>query len=240
MQKLTLLILLTCCYTFLFAQSGSTKKTHYTCFQQTGEYHDKEHCPRLQMCTGGKIKRITNVHNLAACPKCVKPEKNQEVVEVVEVKKSIPKSSAAGFSDIKRILGVKDRKQIADSLGTDAAVIHRPEGYTIRITGLPGSRTVNSIDFTFDNPVAFDDETLFNEKFFNTLGLKFSGCKSDTLRQEQNKISITYKGCALVEPRDQYEDTSTYFYELVFLAKEGDGPRKLDRIKLLLRFEGDR
>lgn len=237
MQKLTLLILLTCCYTFVNAQ-GTSKKTHYACFQHTGEYHDKEHCPRLQMCTGGKIKRITNVNNLTACPKCVKTvDKNPEVVEV---KKTVPKSSAAGFSDIKRILGVKDRKQIADSLGTDAAVIHRPEGYTIRITGLPGSRTVNTIDFTFDNPVAFAEDTLFNERLFHTLGLKFTGCKSDTIRQDQNKISITYKGCAIVEPRDQYEDTSTYFYELVYLAKDGDGPRKLDRIKLLLRFEGDR
>lgn len=237
MQKLTFIILLISSCNLLYAQEKKADK-HYVCFQPTGEYHNNEHCSRLQMCTGGKIKRLTNVNNLTACRKCVKSV--DKVEEVVVPQPNVYKKSGLGFSDIKRILGVKDRKQIADSLGTAAAVIHRPEGFTVRITGLPGSKMVNTIDFTLDHPVAFAEDTLFNKQFLNRLGLTFKGCRTDTLRQEQNKISITYKGCAIVEPRDQYEDTSTYFYELIYLAKEGEMPLKLDRIKLLLRFEGDK
>src|SRR5688572_23787035 len=150
-------------------QKQDTDKMHFVCIQPTGEYHDNEHCSRLQMCTGGRTRRVKTVPaGLEPCKKCVK--------KVHTVKEG------SGFKDIKNILGVKDRKQIADSLGTAEGTIHRPAGFTIRITGQPGSKTINTIDFYFDRPVAFQEDSLLSEDFFYRLGLQFQKCKADTIR----------------------------------------------------------
>src|SRR6478735_12297186 len=136
-------------------QSQDAEKVHFVCMPPTGEYHDNEHCARLQMCSGGRSRKVKNVSGLEPCKKCVK--------KVAVLKEA----TGTGFKDIKNILGVKDRKQILDSLGTAEGTIHRPAGFTIRITGQPGSKTVNTIDFYFDKPVTFDEDSLLSGDFLH-------------------------------------------------------------------------
>lgn len=212
---------------------------HYVCFPQlSDEYHSNQHCSRLNLCSGGRTRRIENVESLKPCKKCVK----QVAVTAV----TAPVYKASGFGDIKRVLGVKDKKQIADSLGTDEGTIHRPEGFTIRISGLPQSAQVNTLEFYFDKPVAFDRDSLTSTKFYKQLGLQFEKCKADTIQNKtphpvtgkiKSDFSIEYRGCALVEPRDQYEDISKYYYELVFVAKEGVISTEVEKIVLLLKID---
>jgi hypothetical protein len=151
-----------------------------------------------------------------------------------------------GFSNIKNVLGVKDKKQIADSLGTSEGTIERPGDLTIRISGPPDSRTVNTIEFYFKKPIQFDEDTLFSTQFYNHLGLQFDGCKTDTIRNAtphpvtgkiKKDVSIEYRGCAIVDARDNYEDTSKYFYELIFVAAEKDLSFFLDKVQLVLRVD---
>ena len=204
-------------------------KQHYVCIQASNVYHDKEHCASLQLCSGGKIRKTKDVSNMKPCPKCARPL-----------------YTSSGFANIKRILGVKDRKQIADSLGTPESSIKRPAGFTIRISGLPQSKTVNTLEFFFDRPFEFNDYNLLSKDFFTLLGLQFDNCKADTIRNNTphpvtgkitKDFSIEYRGCAIVEKRDQYEDISKYYYELKFLAKEGDRGTELDKIQLLLKVD---
>jgi hypothetical protein len=202
-------------------------RPHWVCIQAPTMYHDNEHCATLMMCTGGKTRKIKNVNNLKACPKCARP---------------IYKSS--GFSDVKRILGVKDKKQIVDSLGTGESTIKRPAGFTMRISGLPETKTVNMIEFFMNNPVTFTEDTVLTSGFYNALGLQFQGCKADTVRNAtphpvtgklKKDFTIEYRGCAIVEKRDQYEDVSTYYYELNFISKETDREDLLDKVQLILK-----
>lgn len=232
-KLIVLLILLTGLYSAK-GQNQEADKVHFVCNQPTGEYHDNEHCPRLQMCSGGRTRKIKNIQaGLTPCKKCVK--------KVAPVK-----GGGNGFKNIKNVLGVKDRKQISDSLGTVEGTIHRPEGFTIRITGQPGTKSVNTIDFYFDNPVTFVEDSLLSKGFFNQLGLQFERCKADTLRNTtphpvtgkvKKDFSIEYRGCAVVEAKDKYEDTSKYYYELIFIAKEGGIKTELEKIQLVLRYD---
>jgi len=224
------------------AQKQDTEKVHFVCIQPTGEYHDQEHCPRLQMCSGGRTRRVKNLPaGLTPCKKCVKK---------IQAVKSNGESNGNGngFKDIKNILGVKNRKQIADSLGTDAGKIHRPAGFTIRITGQPGSSTVNTIDFYMDKPLAFREDSLLSDQFFHRLGLQFQKCKADTIRSAtphpvtgkvKKDFSIEYRGCAVVEAKDNYEDISKYYYELSFLSNEADGQTHVEKIQLVLRVDSN-
>ncbi|MEP6735488.1 MAG: hypothetical protein ABJA70_08220 [Chryseolinea sp.] len=220
------LLFLIVCYSGV-SQGQDAVKQHYVCIQASSVYHDKEHCASLQMCSGGKIRKVKDVSNLKPCPKCARPI-----------------YTSAGFANIKRILGVKDRKQIADSLGTPESSIKRPAGFTIRISGLPQSKTVNTLEFFFDKPFEFTDYNLLSKDFFSLLGLEFDPCKADTIRNTtlhpvtgkvSKDFSIEYRGCAIVEKRDQYEDISKYYYELKFLSKDGDRGTELDKIQLLLK-----
>lgn len=224
--------LIVCSFQIANGQKNTADKTvHYVCFNSKDTYHDNDHCPSLLLCTGGKIRKVKDVNGLTPCKKCAKPIENY--------KKS-------GFADIKRILGVKDRAQIKDSLGTDKSTIHQPAGYTLRISGLPGSKTVNMLEFYFDNPVVFNEDSLLSVKFYNRLGLLFSGCKSDTIRSTtphpvsgkvKKDVTIEYRGCAIVEPRDSYDDVSKYYYELIFVAKETEAGTYVEKVQLNLRVE---
>jgi hypothetical protein len=153
---------------------------------------------------------------------------------------------AGGFTDIKRVLGVKDKKQIRDSLGTAEGTIQRPDGLFIQISGPPNSRTVNTIEFYFNKRVLFQEDTLFSKPFFDRLGLQFEGCRSDTIKSKtphpvtgkiKKDIIIEYRGCALVERQDNYEDISKYYYELSFLAKESDLSAELEKVQLKLKVD---
>ena len=227
---IALMILSHCCFAQRQKQT-SDEKQHFVCIQSTDVYHDKSTCSSLQMCSGGKIRKTKNVHNLKPCKKCAAPTYRYR---------------ASGFSDIKRVLGVKDKKQIADSLGTAEGTIHRPEGFSMRITGPPDSRTVNMIEFYFNKPIEFNEDTLFSSQFYDRLGLQFQGCKSDTIRNKtphpvtgkvKKDVSIEYRGCAIVEAKDSYEDTSKYYYDLIFVASEKDLSTDLEKIQLVLRVE---
>lgn len=219
------------------AKSKTSVAYHYVCFpQMSDEYHNNQHCSRLNLCSGGRTRKIENVGSLAPCKKCVK----QVSVEAVTTRGY----TASGFSDIKRILGVKDKKQIADSLGTAEASIQRPGGLTIRISGLPQSAQVNTIEFFFDKSIVFIKDSLTSEKMYRQLGLSFENCKADTIENKtphpvtgriKKDFSIEYRGCALVERRDQYEDVSKYFYELLFVSKEGETVDILEKIILVLK-----
>jgi hypothetical protein len=237
MKRLTLLLLV---LTHLgFAQQKEQTgdgKSHYVCIQSSGLYHDKGSCSTLSMCSGGKVRKTKNIAKLKPCGKCVARQNHYSKVD----------HSSATFSDIKRVLGVKDKKQIADSLGTSQSTIQRPGGFSMRISGPPQSRTVNSIEFYFSKPVTFHEDTLFSRPFFSRLGLQFAGCKADTIRNTtphpvtgkvKKDVIIEYRGCAIVEARDQYEDTSKYYYELIFFADEIDLSTGLEKIQLLLRVE---
>lgn len=203
---------------------------HYVCIQSSNTYHDKSSCASLQLCSGGKIRRTKNTERLKPCPKCARP--------VVH--------TGSKFSNIKNVLGVKNKKQIADSLGTDEAVIRRPNGLTIRISGPPESKTVNTLEFFFKDPVPFNEDSLFSAASFRRLGLQFDGCRADTIRnttahpvtgKTKKDVAIEYRGCANVEPRDQYEDTSKYFYELSFISKDTEAGTYVDKIQLLLKVD---
>jgi hypothetical protein len=207
---------------------------HYMCIQSSDVYHNSSTCSSLAMCSGGKVRRVKGVDNLKPCPKCVRRQPKPVVVK------------ESGFLDIKKILGVKDKKQIVDSLGTSEGIIHRPGGLTLRITGPPDSRTINMIEFFFSVPAAFREDSLFSEKFYERLGLQFQGCKADTIRSSaphpvtgkiKKDVAIEYRGCAIVEPRDAYEDISMYYYELVFVARERDTMTDLEKVQLILRAE---
>jgi hypothetical protein len=151
-----------------------------------------------------------------------------------------------GYTDIKRILGVKDKTQIRDSLGTSAGTIQRPGGVALRISGPPERRTVNTIEFFVSPPLPFNEDSILTNKFYDRLGLHFEGCKADTIRSTtphpvtnriKKDLTIEYRGCAIVEPRDAYEDISKYYYELVFIADEKDEMAKLEKVQLMLRVD---
>lgn len=212
------------------AQDGKSSPQHYVCIQSLGMYHDKSGCASLQMCSGGKVRKTRNVEGLKPCPKCAKAVNH----------------NVGNFTDIKNVLGVKDKKQIADSLGTSESLVSRPGGITLRISGPPESRTVNMIEFFLKEPVRFDSDTLFSPAFYQRLGLRFNGCKADTIQSTvphpvtgkvKKDVTIEYRGCSVVEPRDQYEDTSKYFYELTFIAKESDAATYLDKVQLFLKVD---
>jgi len=118
-----------------------------------GTYHDSKGCALLQMCTGGKYRTTTDVARLKPCKKCARPVYRE-----------------TDFRDIKRVLGVKDRKQIVDSLGTAESTIKR-DGYTLRISGDPGSKMVNTLEFFITQPVPFVSDSLLSASFFNKLRL---------------------------------------------------------------------
>jgi hypothetical protein len=230
MKKITLLILLCLSFDLAIAQKNSKSgPVHFICIQTPDTYHDQEHCATLQMCSGGKIRKTRNVESLKPCRKCARP---------VYLNTS--------FDDIKRILGVKDKKQIVDSIGTDESLIKRSEGFTMRISGPPESRTVNMLEFFMTSSISFSEDTLLSKQFFKRLGFVFEGCKADTIRSStahpvtgkiKKDFSIEYRGCANVEQRDKYEDTSKYFYELTFFAKELDRSAVVEKIQLLLKVE---
>ncbi len=231
LKKIILILLTLSICGLAQAQQQASNKNHYVCFQSTDIYHDKTSCSTLQFCSGGKIRKTKNIEGLKPCKKCARPQISYR---------------ASGFSDIKKVLGVKDKKQIPDSLGTSEATIKRPGDLFIRISGPPDSRTVNLIEFYFNKPVAFNEDSLFSNAFYSRLGLQMKGCKSDTIRNNtphpvtgkiKQDVSIEYRGCAIVEPRDQYEDVSKYYYELTFVAKEGPGSTELEKIQLYLKAE---
>jgi hypothetical protein len=227
----TILILLSLLSWGAAQAQQASNKNHYVCFQSTDVYHDKTSCSGLQFCSGGKIRKTKNIDGLKPCKKCARP--------VISYR-------ASGFSNIKNVLGVKDKKQIADSLGTSEATIKRPGDMFIRISGPPDSRTVNLLEFYFNKPVAFNEDSLFSNEFYNRLGLQMKECKSDTIRAStphpvtgniKKDVSIEYRGCAVVEPRDQYEDVSKYYYELTFIAKDGIITTELEKVQLHLKAE---
>jgi hypothetical protein len=222
-----LVVISNCC----LAQDPSDAKSHFVCIQSTNVYHDRQGCASLNMCSGGKIRKTKNVEGLKPCPKCARPSQRH---------------IASGFTDIKRILGVKDKKQIRDSLGTNAGTIQRPGGLSLRISGPPESRTVNTIEFFLSPPVAFNEDSILTKKFYDRLGLQFERCKADTIRNTtphpvtnkfKKDVTVEYRGCAIVEPRDAYEDTSRYYYELVFLASEKELTTELEKVQLNLRVD---
>ncbi|MEJ7643420.1 MAG: hypothetical protein WKF87_02385 [Chryseolinea sp.] len=230
MKKAIAVLILLFFYDSSVAQKTSTGgPTHFVCIQTPNTYHDREHCAGLQVCSGGKIRKTKNVDGLQPCRKCAKPALQY-----------------ADFADIKRILGVKDKKQIVDSIGTDESLIKRPEGFTIRISGPPESRTVDNLEFFITTPMVFNEDSLLSSQFFNQLGLEFGACRSDTIRSTaphpvtgkvKKDFTIEYRACAQVEARDRYEDTSKYYYELTFFAKEVEQSALLDKIQLLLKVE---
>jgi len=215
----------------LYGQKKSEGKKHYVCGLSASAdlFHDQSNCAGLQMCSGGRIRVTKEVGKLKPCPKCASPVyKNKD------------------FTDIKRILGVKDKKQIKDSLGTADGTIRRPDGLSIRISGPPQSKTVNMLEFYFSEDLLFQEDSLLSNKLFSRLGLQFDGCRSDTIRNNQphpvtgkikRDFSIEYRGCAIVETKDAYEDKSRYYYELTFFSKETDRDTFIDRIQLLLKVE---
>ncbi len=229
MKRVSLFALLVLSLHISYAQKKNEGKKHYVCIQSTDVYHDKFNCAGIQMCSGGKTRMTRDVGHMKPCPKCAAP---------------IYRST--GFQDIKRVLGVKDKKQIRDSLGTTENTIHKPGGLSIRISGPPESKTVNMLEFYFAEPLVFKEDTLFSKAFYDRLGLQFDGCRSDTIRSTQphpvtgkvkKDVTIEYRGCAIVETRDAYEDKSRYYYELTFFAKETDRDTHLDKIQLILKVE---
>jgi len=224
-------MLLVFCLPAVYAQKKSQDKKHYICGLSASAdlFHDQSNCAGLQMCSGGRIRVAKDVGKLKPCPKCASPV-----------------YKAKDFDDIKRVLGVKDKKQIKDSLGTTESTIRRPNGVSVRISGPPQSKTVNTLEFYHSEPVLFQEDSLLSRAYYDRLGLRFDGCRSDTLRNNQphpvsgkvkKDITIEYRGCAIVEARDVYEDKSRYYYELTFFAKETDRDIYLDRVQLLLKVE---
>ena len=102
------------------------------------------------------------------------------------------------------------------------------------------------LEFYFSEELLFRKDSLLSRKFFDRLGLQFDACRSDTIKNNQphpvtgkvkKDFSIEYRGCAIVETKDAYEDTSRYYYELIFFSKETDRDTFIDRIQLLLKVE---
>lgn len=212
--------------TSVFAQP--TQKSHYVCIMNDGTYHDRTSCALLQLCSGAKFRKTTNVENLKPCKKCARPV-----------------YAATGFNNIKRILGVKDRRQIADSLGTGESVIKRDD-YTLRILGSPGSKTVNTLEFFPTARTMFITDSLIAPSFFRKLGLQFEGCRADTVRnltphpvtgKIDPSFTIEYRNCAIVEQRDAYDNVNKYFYRLSFFAIEADRRATLEKVQLVLDVE---
>ena len=238
MKNLVLLFVIFSHFCFSQGKKHTTDdKYHFVCIQSSNVYHNNANCASLLMCSGGKIRKTKNIQGLKPCMKCAR----------AQAKSTSPSPLVNdGFSNIKNVLGVKDKNQIADSLGTPEGTINRPGDFSIRITGPPDSRTVNTIEFYFKKPVEFNEDTLFSTQFYDRLGLQFDGCRADTIRNTalhpvtgkmKKDVSIEYRGCAIVEARDNYEDTSKYFYELIFLANEKDLSTFLEKIQLVLRVD---
>jgi hypothetical protein len=237
MKRLVLLLLVFTQYSFAQKKDqAGNGQNHYVCIQSTDLYHNKTSCPTLNMCSGGKVRKTKDISRLKPCGKCVARGNHYSKVD----------HSRATFTDIKRVLGVKDKKQIADSLGTSQSTIQRPGGFSMRISGPPESRTVNSIEFYFSKPVSFNEDSLFSHQFYDRLGLQFKRCRADTLRNTtphpvtgkiKKDVTIEYRGCAIVEARDQYEDVSKYYYELVFFSHETENSTNVEKIQLFLRVE---
>lgn len=213
----------------LYAQKKSEGKKHYVCALSADVFHDQSNCAGLQMCSGGRTRVTKDVGKLKPCPKCASPV-----------------YKAKDFSDIKRVLGVKDKKQIKDSLGTAEATINRPNGVSVRVSGPPQSKTVNMLEFFVNDEIPFQENMLFSRTFYERLGLQFEGCRSDTVRNTQphpvtgkvkKDVSIEYRGCAIVETRDVYEDKNRYYYDLTFLAKESERGTYLEKVQLVLKVE---
>jgi hypothetical protein len=226
---IVLLILSNCC--FAQTKNASDSKSHLVCIQSGDTYHDRQGCPSLNMCSGGKFRKTKNIEGLKPCRKCVRVHERH---------------IAIGYTDIKRVLGVKDKRQIRDSLGTNAGTIQRPGGVSLRISGPPETRTVNTIEFFVSPPVTFSKDSILTKKFYDRLGLQFEGCKADTIKSTtphpvtnriKKDLTIEYRGCAIVEARDAYEDISKYYYELVFFADEKDESAKLEKAQLMLRVD---
>lgn len=225
---LCLLLWLVGCLYPMRLPAQHAKTTHYVCIMNDGTYHDRSTCALLHLCSGAKYRKTTHVNNLKPCKKCARP--------VYETR---------GFHDIKRILGVKDRKQISDSLGTAESLVKR-DGYTLRILGTPGSKTVSMLEFFPATNTPFLADTLLSPAFFEKFGLDFQGCRADTVRnltahpvtgKIDPSFTIEYRGCAIVERRDAYDDTSKYFYRLLFIAIEADRRTVLEKLQLILDVE---
>lgn len=216
------------CWGVVSSYAQDKPQMHYVCIMSDGTYHDRTTCSLLQMCTGAKYRKTSNVSNLKPCKKCARP-----VYKVAE------------FSDIKRILGVRDRKQIKDSLGTAQGTVKR-DGYTLRILGAPDSKTVNTLEFFFPLPMVFDEDSVVTAAFLKKLDLQFEGCRADTIRNRarhpvtgaiDQTLTIEYRGCAIVEQRQAYDDVSKYFYRLTFIPVQRDRTLMLDKITLTLDVE---
>lgn len=220
-------ILLTGCHLTHGQKNSTEKKEYFACSLTPEIYHDHGGCSNLLPCTGGKKKQIKDLTNLRPCRKCAWPQYID-----------------SGFIDIKKVLGVRDRNQVIDSLGTGESTMYRRDGFSLRVTGSPGSRTVNMIEFHFQKWIVFNEDSLLSKHFFDRLGLRFDNCKADTARYKtpnpvtkkvKRDFTIEYRGCAVVEERERHEDLTKYYYELVFLAKEGDLSADLEKIQLILR-----
>lgn len=243
MKKLILAFLVTAHALVCVAQEKNAKKTksdkptithHYVCNLTNDVYHNMENCAVLQQCRGGRYRRVKEVAAFMPCTKCVRATNENNF------------PSGPAFSDIKRVLGVKDKKQIDDSLGTKKDVFSRPGGVTMRISGPPESKRVSSIEFFFSKPPGFNTDTLFSKMFYDNLGLKFGGCRADTIRNTtahpvtgkiKQDITIEYRGCAVVEGDDKPVDADTYYYELLFVADDRMLPVLLEKVQLTLKRE---
>lgn len=224
MTRIILFLAIGCwCAATSYAQDKSP--IHYVCIMSDGTYHDRTTCALLQMCTGAKYRKTSNVSNLKPCKKCARP--------ILTVKE---------FNDIKRVLGVKDRKQIKDSLGTAQGTLKR-NGYTLRILGAPDSKTVNTLEFFFSQPTVFNKDSVVSSAFLKKLDLQFDGCQADTIRNQtthpvtgaiDQTLTIEYRGCAIVEQRQAYDDVSKYFYRLTFIPIRRDRTLMLEKITLVL------
>lgn len=228
MRKIIIIsFLLISCHWTHGQKSSTDKKEYFICSLTPDTYHDHEFCANLLPCTGGKRKQIKDLKNLKPCRKCAWPQYID-----------------SGFVDIKRVLGVMNGDQVVDSLGTGESTSYLRDGFSLRVTGQPGTRTVNMIEFHFNKWMEFNEDTLLSKQFFTRLGLQFDNCKSDTIRYKtpnpvtkkvKRDFIIEYRGCAIVEARERHEDLSKYFYELVFVAKEGDLSADVEKIQLILR-----
>jgi hypothetical protein len=240
MNKLTLALLILTQVCMAQEKKRTTKKAdkpsvthHYVCNLTNDTYHNMENCAVLQQCRGGRYRRVKDVDAFAPCRKCVRSTNET----------ATPFGPAS--VDIKRVLGVKDKKQIADSLGTQKDVISRPGGVTMRLSGPPNSKRINSIEFFFSKPPGFNTDTLFSKMFYENLGLKFDGCRADTIRNTtphpvtgkvKQDVTIEYRGCAIVED-DSSGGTANYYYELLFVADDRMLPILLEKVQLTLKTE---
>lgn len=228
MKRIYIIAFLSIACHLTYGQKANTeKKEYFVCSLTPDIYHDHSGCSNLLPCSGGKKKQIKDLTNLRPCRKCAWPQYID-----------------SGFVDIKRVLGVRDREHVIDSLGTGESTMYRRDGFSLRVTGEPGSRAVRMIEFYPNSFIEFKESEILSKEFFNMFGLKFDGCTSDTIRFKtpnpvtkkiKRDVTIEYRGCAIVEPKERHEDISKYYYELNFLAKEGDLSADLEKIQLILR-----